>query len=430
MRKKLKRYSTVIATSLIAASLLAACSGATNGVSSASAGTKSNATINYYSMWNSSEPQGQVITQAVADFKAQTGITVNVSFQGRDTRQTLQPALDSGEAIDIFDEDLDRVNTTWAKYLINLEDYASKTYATTDGKPYTDAVNTKLIDLARSLGPEGKLSSIPYQPSTFVVMYNKDIFSQAGIKTAPQTWDEWMTDCGKIKAIGKTPITVDDAYIASLFGYHMARLVGSDTVYKMVANNDFSSPAVLTFGQQWQKMYENGYVSKNASGNIYPAGQQEVALGNVAMYLNGTWLPNEIKNSTPPDFKWGSFAYPTNGSSGDGTNANQYGAQCFAINKNSKNPAQAFQFIVFMTTGKWDSQLAKDTIGVPMANDAVWPTQLAEAKTVFDNTTIRYRWAVDMENNADIQTKVKTNFQLLISGKANAQQFANAMNQK
>lgn len=145
------------------------------------------------------------------------------------------------------------------------------------------------------------------------------------------------------------------------------------------------------------------------------------------MYLNGTWLPNEIKNSAPADFNWGSFAYPAVGKSGDGTNANQYGAQCFGINKNTKHAEEAFKFIVFMTTGEWDNKLAENSIGVPMANDATWPKQLTEAKTVLDETTIRYPWAVGMEDVADINAKIKTNFALLVSGKLDAKGFADAM---
>jgi len=429
-----KRVCSFMAIAMATAMIFGGCasSSPTQSTSSVSSGAtettkKSDVKLTYYSMWNETEPQGQTIAAAVEAFKTKTGITVEVNWQGRDIRKTLQPALDGGEEIDLFDEDLDRVNGTWSKYLLNVEDYAKKTYDTTNGKPYSDVINSKLIELARTLGPDGKLSTIPYQPSSFLVMYNKDIFTKAGITQTPKTWEEWLDACAKIKAAGKTPITVDDAYMASLFGYHMARLIGKDKTVAMVTNKKIDDPAVLTFGQQWKEMYDKSYVSKNAAGNIYPAGQQEVASGNVAMYLNGTWLPNEIKSSAPADFNWGSFAYPTIGKAGDGQEVNQYGAQCFGINKSTKHPEEAFQFIVWMTTGEWDTKLAEGSIGVPMANDATWPKQLAEAKTTMDATTARYPWAVAMENDSDINAKIKTNFALLVSGKLDAQGFADAM---
>ena len=58
--------------------------------------------------------------------------------------------------------------------------------------------------------------------------------------------------------------------------------------------------------------------------SIFPAGQQEIASGEVAMYLNGTFLPNEVKNSVVEDLEWGSFAFPSVENGINGTEANYY----------------------------------------------------------------------------------------------------------
>lgn len=387
---------------------------------------KSDVTINYYSMWNEAEPQGQVVAEAVDAFKDKTGITVEVTWAGRDTRKTFEPAITSGTEIDIYDEDIERLNKNWGKYALNLEELAAKTYDTTGDKPYIDGLNQTLVGLARSLGQDGKLSSIPYQPSTFIMMYNKGLFKEAGITEVPKTWDEFLAVCEKIKGIGKTPITVDDAYMGCLMGYTLARTIGQQEALKLSQDVSLWDKA-LPAAQKWQEMYEKGYVSANAAANIWPAGQNEVARGDVAMYLNGTWLPNEIKNSTPPDFEWGSFAFPAIAPEGEGIEANNYGSQCFAVNKDSKNPEEAFQFIVFMTTGEYDVKLAQESLGVPMANNSEWPSQLADAKAILDSTTVRYPWGVGMEDNSDVHTKIKTNFAKLVSGGLDAQGFVDEM---
>jgi len=423
-----KRFMSFMCLVLVAAMLFSGCAGkstSSNGNATSPAGEK--VKLVYWSMWNETEPQGQTLSEAIKAYSNKTGVEVEVNWNGRDIRKTLQPALDGGTAIDLFDEDVERVNDVWGNYLLDVEEMAAKSYEATGGKPFTDVVSKTLVDLARSLGPNGKLSTIPYQPSTFIVMYNKDIFAEAGITSVPKNWTEFLDACEKIKKTGKTAITVDDAYMAALMGYHMDRLIGLDETLKIVEKNDFSNPAVLEFGKQWQEMAQKGYISKNAAANIYPAGQQEIANGSVAMYLNGTWLPNEIKDSAPADFKWGSFAYPAVVEAGDGPEANNFGAQCFGINKNSKHPQEAFDLIVWLTTGEWDAKLAENSVGVPMGNESKWPDQLADAKAVLDSTTKRMPWAVGMENNPDINAKIKTNFALLINGKLDAQGFAEAM---
>jgi len=380
----------------------------------------------YWSMWNEAEPQGQVIARAAEAFAGETGIRVEINFNGRDIRNTLQPALEAGEVIDIFDEDIDRVNSVWKDFLLNLDAYIYKTYPTTGGKPFNQVVNQTLMNLAKEAGG-GNVKTIPYQPFVFTMMYNKDLFNLAGINNLPKNWDDFLAACEKLRAAGIPAITVDDAYMACLFGYTINRLAGMNAALAMVARNDFSGPQVLRFGQIWEHMARSGYVHPNAAGNVWPAGQvNEFAQGRAAMYLNGTWLPNEIRGNAP-NFNWGSFAFPAIETAGDGIEANNYGGQSFGINKNTKYPDEAFQFVVFLTTGRWDEELARDSLGIPMGNDSAWPRQLAEAKAVVDNTTTRLPWAVGMQDDGGINARIVENFGRLIRGDLNAQQFADAM---
>ena len=413
----MKRIVLLCMTVVVAVLALSGCAKKAGG---------SGAQLVYWSMWNEAEPQGEVIARAAAAFTKETGIKIEVNFNGRDIRKTLQPALDAGEAIDIFDEDIERVANTWGNYLLPLDSYVAKSYSTTDGKPFADVVNKTLLDLAREVGG-GSIKNIPYQPMAFVTLYNKDLFNKAGITSLPKTWNEMLDACAKLKAAGVAGITVDDAYMACLFGYTIDRIVGVDAALAMVANNDFSGPAVLRFGQLWENMARNGYIIPNAAANVWPSGQiQDFATGKAAMYLNGTWLPNEIKGNAP-NLKWGAFAWPAIDASGDGINANNFGAQSFGINKKTKYPEEAFRFVVWMTTGEWDNTLAQESLGIPMANDSRWPEALTEAKAVVDSTSKRLPWAVGMEDKAEINAKIKENFAKLIKGDLNARQFAAAM---
>ena len=385
------------------------------------------ASLVYWSMWNETEPQGQVIAQAIEAFVAETGIPVEVNWNGRNIRQTLEPALAGGEVIDIFDEDVRRMLNNWGQYTLGLDAYVNAAY---DGVVYRDTVNHSLISLAEQLGEAkgfedgNKLHNIPYQPSAFVVMYNKALFEKAGITAVPTTWEEFTAACESLKAIGVAGITVDDAYIADLLGYTMDRIAGSEAVIDMVSNVDFSHPCVLKAGELWEEMARNGWISANAASNVYPAAQiSEIAQETAAMYLNGTWLPNEIKSSAP-DIQWGAFAFPAIDAEGDGTEANYYGGQSFGINKDTLYPNACFALVRWLTTGEWDQALADASMGVPMANNATWPVELADAKAVIDSTTKWIPMAVTLRDNTEINAAVKAAFQKLIRGDYTAQQFA------
>ena len=310
-------------------------------------------TLVYWSMWEATEPQGQVIQEAVDAYTEQTGVKVDLQFKGRTgNREALQPALDGGTQIDIFDEDIDRVNGMYGKYLLDLEDLAKE-------NDYEATANAGLMAACRDAGG-GTLKTIPYQPNVFAFFYNKDLFEQAGITEEPKTWDEFKDVCQKLKDAGITPMTMDDAYATCVIGYHLARLVGEDKVKEIVTEGEWDDPAVLQMAQDIEELASNGYYSEMVGSNVWPAGQNtELALGTAAMYLNGSWLPNEVKEMAGPDFHWGCFAYPALTDGANGIETNNFGAQVFGINKDTKLAKEAFDLITFLTKGEYDQKLAE-----------------------------------------------------------------------
>lgn len=390
----------------------------------------SDETLVYWSMWEATEPQGQAIQAAVDAYTAETGVKVDLQFKGRTgIREGLQPALDAGTKIDMFDEDIDRVNGAWGKYLMDLETLAKE-------NDYEATANAGLMSACREAGG-GTLKTIPYQPNVFAFFYNVDLFEQAGITAAPTTWDELLTACEKLKAAGITPMTMDDAYATCVIGYHLARYIGEDGVRKVVTEGLWDDPAVLQMAKDIEELASKGYYSEYVGTNVWPNGQNvELAGGQVAMYLNGSWLPNEVKATAGPDFKWGCFAYPalnaceTNieGAAPTGVESNNFGAQVLAINKDSKMAEEAFALIEKITKGEYDKKLADDSNGIPAdTTNTEWPALVSCTKPVIDSSTARFTWAVGVETNADMTPVIKENFIKLMAGTIDAEGFVQAM---
>ena len=379
-------------------------------------------TLVYWSMWESTEPQGQAIQEAVDAYTAETGVKVDLQFKGRTgNREALQPALDGGTQIDIFDEDIDRVNSMYAKYLLDLEDLVKES-------GYEDTAIPGLMSACRDAGG-GTLKTIPYQPNVFAFFYNKDLFEQAGVEKEPTTWAEFLDVCQKLKDAGITPMTMDDAYATSVIGYHLARLVGEEKVVEIVTEGKWDDPAVLQMAQDIEELAKNGYYSEMVGSNVWPAGQNtELALGTAAMYLNGFWLPNEVKDMAGEDFKWGCFAYPELENGANGIETNNFGAQVFGINKDTKMPKEAFDLVKFITTGEYDAKLAEMSVGIPAdTTNAEWPAMVECAKPVIEQSTGRFTWAAGVETNVDMTPVIKENFIKLMAGSLTADEFVAAM---
>ena len=428
-----KKIVSVLLCAAMVATMAVGCGGKkTDGDSGSSKGGDK---LVYWAMWSEDEPQAKVIKDAIAKYTEDTGVKVDVQFKGRNgQREGLQPALDAKQNIDLFDEDVNRVNGTWGKYLMDLEDMA-KDYEAEHG-------NETLFKIARNAygqthDGDDTLHTIPYQPSIFGFFYNKTLFDKAGVEGVPTTWEEMDAACAKLKEAGITPITADDAYMTSFIGMHLARYIGQDGVKSLVtgeASNDvtvtWDDPKVLAVAESFADFADKGYFSKNIATNKYPAGQnQEFAPGEAAIVICGSWLPNEAKESVADDLEWGYFNYPSVPDGTDDSTANNIANQVFAINKDSKMADEAFELITYITTGEFDKKMTEEALCIPTdkANSDAWPTELAGVKEGFDATTTYYDWAAGVESNNDLTPVLQQNTLDLAAGKIDAAGFIKAM---
>lgn len=428
-----KKIVSVLLCVAMVATMAVGCGGKkTDGDSGSSKGGDK---LVYWAMWSEDEPQAKVIKDAIAKYTKDTGVKVDVQFKGRNgQREGLQPALDAKQNIDLFDEDVNRVNGTWGKYLMDLEDMA-KDYEAEHG-------NETLFKIARNAygqthDGDDTLHTIPYQPSIFGFFYNKTLFDKAGVEGVPTTWEEMDAACAKLKEAGITPITADDAYMTSFIGMHLARYIGQDGVKSLVtgeASNDvtvrWDDPKVLAAAESFADFADKGYFSKNIATNKYPAGQnQEFAPGEAAIVICGSWLPNEAKESVADDLEWGYFNYPSVPDGTDDSTANNIANQVFAINKDSKMADEAFELITYITTGEFDKKMTEEALCIPTdkANSDAWPTELAGVKEGFDATTTYYDWAAGVESNNDLTPVLQQNTLDLAAGKIDAAGFIKAM---
>lgn len=376
-------------------------------------------TIVYWSMWSESEPQAKVIKEAVEAYEAESGNTVDLQFKGRSgIREGLQAALDAGTVIDLFDEDIDRVNVQWGAYTMDLEELVAST-------GYEETAIAGLMSAAREVAG-GTLKSIPYQPNLFEIFYNVDIFTEAGVESVPTTWEEFIAVSEKIAEAGYIPFTTDDAYVPTNFGYQLARYLGVEGVEKVVNEGLWAeTPEVLLAAQDYATLAEKGLLSETFGTAAWPTNQNgEFALGDAAMYLNGSWLPNEVKELTGDDFNWGCFAYPEVPNGATGLDAANFGAQVLAINAKSEVAEEAFAIITKITKGEYDAELSIESVGIPAdTTNTEWPEKLASVKPVMDSLSVRFPWAAGIEANADMTPIIKENFQKLCAGQIDAQTF-------
>lgn len=384
-----------------------------------------------WSQWNETETQGQVFQEyADAYMELHENVEIEIQWCGRDIDKVLKAALDGGERIDIFDYPM-AYRDSLENQVVDLTDMMTKAYSSTNGKPFNEVISPNLPALSRAQTktPDKQLA-VAYQPFMYFVMYNASLFEQAGV-TAPTTWEELDAVCAKLKELGVSPITFDDFYATYLAGAYLGREKGTDFIQQLISDSTgelWRDEGVVKMAKAFEDFAQKGYFDVNVAGNKYPAGQIDVGTGKAAMYYNGTWLPNEIRDTTGPDFKWGAFTFPDTVEGKNESQTTEAGGCCqLAISASCENPELAMDFIAFLYTPENDEKMSELTASIPSGAQTQWPTLLEGVKPAFEKVTDVKDYAYGIEGNPDITPILAENFINLCAGKISADQFIENM---
>jgi len=344
-------------------------------------------------------------------------ITVNVTWNGRENRNLVGLALESGEKIDVFDTGDEFIFAHLTKYAADLETVLDDPAIGAQGKSVRE---TLIQPLLYNFPVDGQAVQLPYQPYAVLWFYNKDHFTDAGIAAEPKTWDDFIAACQALKDAGHPCITTDvDAYLDILWGYGAEREFGGCQAVRDAMNDKLGEawhdPKWLAMANKWAELSANGYLLEGTEGNLFPAGQQSLALGDVTMYLNGTWLPTEVQDTAGPTFNWGSFSFPdVEGGAGSRTHV-MMGSQDLVLVQGSAHPAEAWLFIKWIVS-KDVQQAMVDVANVPAIHvDVTWPDNLAEAQNAVMSSEMGLTWGCDIWTS-DVSGIILPAFQELFLG--------------
>lgn len=425
---KARNVVSLIASVMLAASALAACS--TPSKTSSSTGsteTKEKKTLVYWAQWSENETQATVLKSAIERFQAANkDYTVKVNWGGREVSKILKASLDSGTQIDIVEGSHDFIpSQIGPNYLINLDQYVK-------GTDFEGTILPAMKLFAQSFSPDHQSwYYIPEQPFVGAIFYNKDIFTKAGVTTLPTTWDEFLTCCQKIKDAGYAPMTIDDAYVSTLYGQYLALMKGQDWVGDLMTDKTgkmWSDPAVLQMAKAWQDFAKKGYFSKTVGSNVFPAAQNgELAVGTAAMYFNGSWLPNEVSKTTGPNFNWGVMYLPGVPNAQNKYTTSMNGCQMFAVTKTCKYPEAAAALVKEFLSTKTQQDFVDIAKCIPVVKGCTWPKALKDVETMYNTSTGTILWEGMPKQDKDIKPIVNATFSKLIGGSITAEQFVSEL---
>ncbi|MCD9021741.1 ABC transporter substrate-binding protein [Cohnella silvisoli] len=184
------------------------------------------------------------------------------------------------------------------------------------------------------------------------LFYNKELFEKAGIAEIPNTWDEFIQDCLKLKAAGIIPLYDNMQDVTTIHNSLFANLQLSkdkDIDAKIFAGETTFSNTWTEVFKIWKKdLIDNKILTPDMIGLSGDQIVNEFALGNVAMFPGGPWNINTLEQ-TNPDLKFDMMPVPGPDPSGGNYFAGAPGVG-FAVNAKTKYKDEALLFLQFLAS--------------------------------------------------------------------------------
>lgn len=301
-----------------------------------------------FEQFSGSGDNEQYLKDMIAAYTADhPNVTVKLQSYGYDDYFTqLTAKVAGGQAPDVFE--------------LNYENFVS--YATKGAlMPLDDIIKAQGIATAsynemalKAFQADGKQYGVPNSFSNVVLIYNKDLFDQAGISypTDDWKWEDAMTAAGKIRALGD-----------NIFGYYHP--ISFNEYYKVVRqnggslfNDDYTQFTMDTPANIEALQY---MVDMQRKSNVMPTPEQMAGMGDwdlfksgrLGMIVTGIWAFPDFTRDC--EFGWDIAVEP-----GHTQKASHFFSNGYVINKDSKVAEEAAKFIAFISSDPKATQIRLD----------------------------------------------------------------------
>ncbi|WP_330172495.1 extracellular solute-binding protein [Streptomyces sp. NBC_01498] len=240
----------------------------------------------------------------------------------------------------------------------------------------SDGLRDLTLESVRDLGSEdwlpglaepgsinGSQYGIPWYAANRVVIYNKEIFAEAGIEELPRTRDEWLDMTAELDKGSRQGI-----YLAGQDWYTLAGFIW-DEKGELAAESGgewegrLNTPAAIRGMEFYQELQALGDGPKD-SDEVTPVQEIEFAKGDIAQMIDTPNSAVQIEEKNPAlKGKLGFFPIPGKTAAKPGSVFT--GGSDLIVPKNSSHRSAAVDVVKALAGEKWQTDLAKTMSYVP-----------------------------------------------------------------
>ncbi|MBB6633379.1 ABC transporter substrate-binding protein [Cohnella thailandensis] len=356
-----KSWGRLASIALIALNLSACSNTGGNADTSMIGGTENGetsdkrVTLRYSSYLLDTAQAGKVYYDAIKQFEEQNPtIKIEADFiQNNNYTAGIKIRLLGGEQMDVFD--------TWSPSLF-------EEFRALRGDMYLDLTDSEFLAdfFPNSLKPvtiDGKVYGAPEVMHSDGLLYNKTLFDKLGLEV-PQTWDEFLLVCEKLKQAGVIPIAMDSEWSTAQFfwGSIMSNNGADEEWTRKLEEGEvrIADPIFVEAIKMHKDIIDRGFVPPDWQNLKHEQSKDLIGQGEAAMIITGTWdIPSIQERNPGNDIRF--MMVPGREKTVPNINVGTYRV----ISSKTKYPEEAKKFVAFMTGRATQEKLAAGASAVP-----------------------------------------------------------------
>lgn len=305
------------------------------------------------------------------------------------------------------------------------------------GAEYLEGINEAGLSLTTS--EDGKIYGIPSYGWFSGLWYNKDIFEENGISELPQTFDELVAVCDKLRAAGVQPLGFGladgDQAMHSLMGYIENTFYETSEEGKKF-DEEFSYGEAKMDGtlnqyvEDWSVLINKGYITPEMVGISNEQALSDFISGKTAMFNAGPWYYANFKDA---NMNVGMMAHL--GKTADVKYMLGGAAASFGINANTKNEEGANAVMAALASVEVQQAFADANEGSFSYKEGVqvdMPAEYEAVKPILEAGNVACsweRWGVNMPAQTLID-ELLSQLQGLVTGDLTVDDFLKDLDSK
>ncbi len=184
------------------------------------------------------------------------------------------------------------------------------------------------------------------------MFYNKAVFAEHGL-SVPTNWDELVAAAEALKMGGVHPFALGSINRwpgQFWFDMILLRTAGNDYRNQLMSGEaSYTDPEVVRAYGLWKELVDAGYFYPDANAYDWDEAANQVANGEAAMTLMGTWIGGLYAgNEMVPGEDFDYFSFPT--IDADTPRASLGPIDTFVVSADAANPDAAKAFLVHLTS--------------------------------------------------------------------------------